>query len=66
VPFAFWLTFAETRFNFRNQNGIICSGDFTGLDNDSLNNAAGYLITDVNGNGIVDSGKASGSPLTGD
>jgi hypothetical protein len=37
-----------------NQDGVIDSRDFIGVDNDSFNFASGYLVTDINGDGVVD------------
>jgi hypothetical protein len=39
-----------------NQDGIIDTGDFEGVDNDAFNYASGYLATDANGDGSVDTG----------
>ena len=38
-----------------NQDQIIDTRDYTGVDNDSYNFRNGYLPTDVDGNGVVDS-----------
>jgi len=37
-----------------NQDGIINTQDFTGIDSDSYNYVTGYLATDVDGNGAID------------
>jgi hypothetical protein len=39
-----------------NQDGLVDSGDFTGVDNDATAFVSGYLPTDVNGDGTIDSG----------
>jgi hypothetical protein len=37
-----------------NQDGVIDTNDFIGVDNDSFNYATGYLDTDVDGDGVID------------
>ena len=37
-----------------NQDGVVDTRDFIGVDNDSFNFASGYLATDVNGDGVID------------
>jgi len=37
-----------------NQDGVVDTRDFIGVDNDSFNFASGYLVTDVNGDGVID------------
>jgi hypothetical protein len=37
-----------------NQDGVVDTSDFTGVDNDSFNYVTGYLDTDVDGNGVID------------
>ncbi len=37
-----------------NQDGVVDTQDYIGVDNDSYNYASGYLVTDVDGNGTVD------------
>ncbi len=37
-----------------NQDGVVDTRDFIGVDNDSFNFASGYLSTDVNGDGVID------------
>jgi hypothetical protein len=39
-----------------NQDGLLDSGDMTGVDNDAAMFGAGYISNDVNGDGLVDSG----------
>jgi len=39
-----------------NQDGVVDTGDFSSVVNDSFNYASGYLTTDVDGNGTIDSG----------
>jgi len=39
-----------------NQDGVIDSGDFAPVDNDSYTYLSGYLSTDVNGDGVIDTG----------
>ncbi len=37
-----------------NQDGVIDTRDYIGVDNDSFNFASGYIVTDVNGDGVID------------
>ena len=39
-----------------NQDGLIDSGDMTGVDNDATTFVSGYVDNDANGDGLIDSG----------